>query len=38
MEIVKAFSNNEEQEYHITIKGTEKHPLFRATDIGEILG
>ena len=37
MDIIKAFSNNE-QEYHITIKGTEKHPLFRANDIGEVLG
>lgn len=37
MEIVKSFTNNT-KEYNITIKGTEKNPLFRATDIGEILG
>ena len=37
MEIVKAFNNNELHS-NITIKGTIEKPLFRASDIGEILG
>jgi len=37
MEIVKAFNNNELYT-NITIKGTIENPLFRASDIGEILG
>lgn len=37
MEIVKAFNNNELYT-NITIKGTMENPLFRASDIGEILG
>jgi prophage antirepressor-like protein len=37
MEIVKAFNNNE-LHANITIKGTIENPLFRASDIGEILG
>ena len=37
MEIVKAFNNNE-LHANITIKGTIEKPLFRASDIGEILG
>uniref|UniRef100_A0A6C0D8M3 Bro-N domain-containing protein n=1 Tax=viral metagenome TaxID=1070528 RepID=A0A6C0D8M3_9ZZZZ len=37
MEIVKAFNNNE-LHANITIKGTIEHPLFRASDVGEILG
>jgi len=36
MEIVRAFKNNE-LNIHITIKGTEDEPLFRASDIGEVL-
>lgn len=34
MEIVREFENNK----HILIKGTFEEPLFRTTDIGEILG
>ena len=37
MEIVKAFSENN-LHTEITIKGTPEEPLFRASDIGEILG
>ena len=37
MEIIKAFNNNE-LHTNITIKGTIEKPLFRASDIGEILG
>jgi prophage antirepressor-like protein len=37
MEIVKAFNNNE-LHANITIKETIEKPLFRASDIGEILG
>jgi len=36
MEIVKAFQNNE-LSMHITIQGTYEEPLFRASDVGEIL-
>jgi prophage antirepressor-like protein len=36
MEIVKAFSANE-LHTHITICGTTEHPLFRASDVGEVL-
>jgi len=36
MEIIKAFKNNE-LNIHITIKGTDDEPLFRASDIGEVL-
>lgn len=37
MEIIKAFSENN-LHTEITIKGTPEEPLFRASDIGEILG
>lgn len=37
MEIIKAFQNNE-LNIHITIQGTYENPLFRASDIGTILG
>jgi len=37
MEIVKAFNSNE-MHTEILIKGTQLEPLFRASDIGEILG
>jgi len=37
MEIVRAFKNNE-LNIHITIQGTDEEPLFRASDIGEVLG
>ena len=37
MEIVKAFENNE-LNIHITIQGTYEQPLFRASDIGAVLG
>ena len=37
MDIVKAFNEND-MEMPITIKGTFDNPLFRASDIGEILG
>jgi prophage antirepressor-like protein len=37
MEIVKAFQNNE-LDIHITVHGTCEEPLFRASDIGLILG
>ncbi len=37
MDIVKAFNNNE-HEINIIIKGTYENPLFRASDIGEVLG
>ena len=37
MEIVKAFNSNE-LHTDISIKGTPEHPLFRASDIGLILG
>ena len=36
MEIVKAFNSNE-LHTEILIKGTQLEPLFRASDIGEIL-
>jgi hypothetical protein len=36
MEIVKAFNSND-LHANITIKGTYNEPLFRASDIGEIL-
>jgi prophage antirepressor-like protein len=36
MEIVKAFASND-MNMNITIKGTTEEPLFRASDIGEIL-
>jgi len=37
MEIIRAFNNNELQ-MNVIIKGTHKNPLFRASDIAEILG
>ena len=37
MEIVKAFTENE-LHTEIVIKGTYDNPLFRAIDVGEILG
>ncbi len=37
MDIVKAFNNNEHN-INIVIKGTYENPLFRASDIGEVLG
>jgi prophage antirepressor-like protein len=37
MDIIKAFTDNEFS-MSITIKGTREEPLFRASDIGEILG
>ena len=36
MEIVKAFNEND-MHTNITIKGTYENPLFRASDIGEVL-
>ena len=36
MDIVKAFENND-MHLHITIQGTPEEPLFRASDIGELL-
>ena len=36
MDIIKAFENNETA-MHITIRGTHEEPLFRASDIGEVL-
>ena len=36
MDIIKAFENNEAT-MHITIRGTHEEPLFRASDIGEVL-
>lgn len=37
MEIVKAFQNNE-LTIHVTIQGSYEEPLFRASDIGAVLG
>jgi len=37
MEVVKAFNNNE-LHTEIIIKGTKEEPLFRASDVGAILG
>lgn len=37
MDVVRAFNNNA-LAIEITIKGTCEHPLFRASDIGEVLG
>ena len=36
MDIIKAFENNNAT-MHITIRGTHEEPLFRASDIGEVL-
>jgi prophage antirepressor-like protein len=36
MEVLKAFENNDMQ-IHITIQGSHEEPLFRASDIGEVL-
>jgi prophage antirepressor-like protein len=36
MDIVKSFVLNE-SEYHVTIKGTHEHPLFRSSDIADVL-
>ncbi len=36
MDIIKAFQANETT-MHITIRGTHEEPLFRASDIGEVL-
>jgi prophage antirepressor-like protein len=37
MDIIKAFENNDMQ-MHITIMGSREEPLFRASDIGAVLG
>jgi len=37
MDIIKAFHNND-LNIEVTIKGTHENPLFRASDIGEVLG
>jgi prophage antirepressor-like protein len=37
MDIVKAFQNNE-QNVCINIKGDNENPLFRASDVGTVLG
>ena len=37
MNIIKSFIDNKVG-YNITIKGTERHPLFKSTDVAEILG
>ncbi|KAJ3074219.1 hypothetical protein HK102_005853, partial [Quaeritorhiza haematococci] len=36
MDLVKAFSSDSEQ-YHITVRGDDKNPLFKAVDIARIL-
>jgi len=36
MDIIKAFENNE-LTHHVTIHGSHEEPLFRASDIGEVL-
>lgn len=36
MDIIRAFQNNN-LTHHVTIRGTHEDPLFRASDVGEVL-